>query len=71
MKFLTASLKGWVYCRDNPEACRDMVVKRGSKLGASHQLWQVNEVNKLVWPSPGRRRHDRRGRLEGRPSTSR
>jgi NitT/TauT family transport system substrate-binding protein len=27
------------------------VVKRGSKLGASHQLWQINEVNKLIWPS--------------------
>jgi len=51
-KFLAASIKGWAYCRDNPEACRDLVVKRGSKLGASHQLWQVNEVNKLVWPAP-------------------
>ena len=29
-----------------------MVVARGSKLGASHQLWQMNEVNKLIWPSP-------------------
>jgi NitT/TauT family transport system substrate-binding protein len=52
VKFLTASLKGWAYCRDNPAECRDLVVKRGSKLGASHQLWQVNETNKLVWPSP-------------------
>ncbi len=26
--------------------------KAGSKLGASHQLWQTNEVNKLIWPSP-------------------
>ncbi|MDG4826494.1 ABC transporter substrate-binding protein [Asanoa sp. WMMD1127] len=52
VKFLAASIKGWAYCRDNAEACRDLVVKRGSKLGASHQLWQVNEVNKLVWPAP-------------------
>ena len=22
------------------------------QLGASHQLWQMNEVNKLIWPSP-------------------
>ena len=29
-----------------------MVVAKGSKLGDSHQLWQMNEVNKLVWPSP-------------------
>jgi NitT/TauT family transport system substrate-binding protein len=52
VKFLQASFKGWIYCRDNPEDCRDMVVAKGSKLGASHQLWQMNEVNKLVWPSP-------------------
>jgi NitT/TauT family transport system substrate-binding protein len=52
VKFLEASFKGWAYCRDNPEKCRDIVVARGSKLGASHQLWQMNEINKLVWPSP-------------------
>jgi NitT/TauT family transport system substrate-binding protein len=52
VKFLTASFKGWAFCRDNPEKCRDIVVAKGSKLGASHQLWQMNESNKLVWPSP-------------------
>jgi NitT/TauT family transport system substrate-binding protein len=52
VKFLTATLKGWIFCRDNPTDCRDMVVAKGSKLGKSHQLWQVNEVNKLIWPSP-------------------
>ena len=52
-KFLAGTLKGWIYCRDNVAECRDLVVKRGSKLGASHQLWQTNETNKLVWPSPG------------------
>jgi NitT/TauT family transport system substrate-binding protein len=52
VKFLTGTLKGWAYCRDNATQCRDLVVKKGSKLGASHQLWQMNEVNKLVWPSP-------------------
>ena len=51
-KFIAASLEGWAYCRDNVESCRDIVVKKGSTLGASHQLWQVNEVNKLIWPSP-------------------
>jgi NitT/TauT family transport system substrate-binding protein len=53
VKFLLGTIKGWAYCRDNPEKCRDMVVAKGSKLGKSHQLWQVNEVNKLIWPSPG------------------
>jgi NitT/TauT family transport system substrate-binding protein len=53
VKFLEASFKGWIFCRDNPQECRDMVVARGSKLGDSHQLWQMNEVNKLIWPSEG------------------
>jgi NitT/TauT family transport system substrate-binding protein len=53
VKFLLGTIKGWAYCRDNPEACRDLVVAKGSKLGKSHQLWQMNEVNKLIWPSTG------------------
>ena len=51
VKFLLATIKGWAFCRDNPEQSRDLVVARGSKLGKSHQLWQMNEVNKLVWPA--------------------
>lgn len=51
-RFVAASLQGWAYCRDNVESCRDIVVAAGSTLGASHQLWQVNEVNKLIWPAP-------------------
>ena len=27
--------KGWAYCRDNAEDCRDIVVAKGSKLGAT------------------------------------
>jgi NitT/TauT family transport system substrate-binding protein len=49
--FVKASLQGWAFCRDNAEACRDIVVAKGSKLGATHQLWQMNEINKLIWPS--------------------
>jgi NitT/TauT family transport system substrate-binding protein len=52
VRFVTASLQGWAYCRDNVEECRDIVVAKGSKLGNSHQLWQMNEINKLIWPSP-------------------
>ena len=48
---VTASLQGWAYCRDNVEECRDIVIARGSRLGASHQLWQMNEINKLIWPA--------------------
>lgn len=52
VKFVAASLQGWAFCRDNAEACRDIVLSKGSKLGASHQLWQMNEINKLIWPTP-------------------
>jgi NitT/TauT family transport system substrate-binding protein len=52
VRFVTASLEGWAYCRDNVEECRDIVVAKGSKLGNSHQLWQMNEINKLIWPAP-------------------
>jgi len=51
-RFVTASLMGWIYCRDNAQECADIITANGSKLGASHQLWMMNEVNKLVWPSP-------------------
>ena len=53
VKFVAASIQGWAYCRDNAQACADIVVAKGSKLGASHQLWQMNEVNKLIWPATG------------------
>ncbi len=50
-KLIAASLKGWAYCRDNAQKCADLVVAKGSKLGKSHQLWQMNEINKLIWPA--------------------
>ena len=51
--FVKASLQGWAFCRDNTQKCADIVVAKGSKLGATHQLWQMNEVNKLIWPAAG------------------
>jgi NitT/TauT family transport system substrate-binding protein len=51
-RFVAASLLGWIYCRDNPESCKDIVRAAGPTLGDSHQLWQMNEINKLIWPSP-------------------
>lgn len=49
--FIKASIKGWAYVRDNPEAGAEIVTAAGSQLGTSHQLWMTNEVNKLIWPS--------------------
>ena len=51
-RFLRASLRGWIYCRDNPEDCIEYTVNAGSTLGAGHQAWMMNEINALVWPSP-------------------
>ncbi|MGF0318998.1 ABC transporter substrate-binding protein [Nocardia fluminea] len=52
VKFLAASLQGWAFCRENLDKCRDITVAAGATLGAGHQQWQINEVNKLIWPSP-------------------
>jgi ABC-type nitrate/sulfonate/bicarbonate transport systems, periplasmic components len=52
VKFLRASFKGWIYCRDNPADCEQFVVDAGSILGAGHQKWMMNEINALIWPSP-------------------
>ncbi|HEY5663771.1 MAG TPA: ABC transporter substrate-binding protein [Ilumatobacter sp.] len=51
VSFVAASMEGWMYCRDNVEACQQIVLAAGPTLGASHQLWQMNEINKLIWPS--------------------
>src|SRR5918993_261570 len=50
-KLIKASIKGWVYARDNPEEAATIVADAGSTLGESHQLWMTNEINKLIWPS--------------------
>lgn len=51
-RFIAASIEGWLFCRDNFDACVDVVLENGSTLGASHQAWQLNEINGLIWPSP-------------------
>ena len=51
-KFLQASFKGWIFCRDSQKECVDVVLKAGTTLGAGHMTWQLNEVNALIWPSP-------------------
>jgi NitT/TauT family transport system substrate-binding protein len=51
VKFVKASIEGWIYARDNPAKAAGIVTAAGSTLGTSHQLWMTNEVNKLIWPS--------------------
>lgn len=52
VRFLRASIKGWIYCRDHPDEALKIVLKTEPTLGKSHQAWQLNEVNRLIWPSP-------------------
>jgi NitT/TauT family transport system substrate-binding protein len=52
VRFLRASFQGWIYCRDNPSECVQIVLDNGSTLGESHMTWQLNEINALIWPSP-------------------
>ncbi len=52
VSFLKASFRGWIHCRDYPDECVELVLDRGPTLGESHQTWQLNEINKLIWPSP-------------------
>jgi len=51
VKFVEASLEGWIFCRDNFDECVDIVLGAAPTLGQSHQAWQLNEVNALIWPS--------------------
>ena len=53
VRFVRASLKGWIYCRDHAADCVQYTTEAGSQLGAGHQAWMMNEVNALVWPSAG------------------
>jgi NitT/TauT family transport system substrate-binding protein len=51
-KFLAASFKGWVYCRQHAADCTKIVLKQGPTLLGGHQKWMMNEINALTWPSP-------------------
>ncbi len=50
-RFLRASFKGWIYCRDNPADCVQYSIDHGSIWGAGHLAWMMNEVNNLIWPA--------------------
>src|SRR5215831_17965901 len=50
-RFIAASDRGWIYCRDHYKACVNIVLKNGPTLGKGHQTWQMNEINRLIWPN--------------------
>ena len=47
VKFIAASLQGWIYCRDHQADCVKSTLKQGPTLPKGHQTWQMNEINKL------------------------
>ncbi|MFJ6651307.1 ABC transporter substrate-binding protein [Microbacterium sp. NPDC091313] len=55
VRFLKAVTKGWVFARDNPEEAASLTydaainAEAAFPVGPTHQLWQMNEVNKLIW----------------------
>ena len=55
VRFLKAIIKGWVFARDNPEEAAAITFDAATNaelafpVGPVHQLWQMNEVNKLIW----------------------
>ena len=51
-KFLAASFKGWIYCRNHVNECTQIVLNNGPTLGKGHQTWMMNEINALTWPAP-------------------
>jgi NitT/TauT family transport system substrate-binding protein len=52
VRFLRASFRGWIYCRDNFDECVEIVLDNGPTLGEGHMRWMLNEINALIWPSP-------------------
>jgi NitT/TauT family transport system substrate-binding protein len=55
VRFLKAVIKGWVFARDNPEEAAEITydaainAEAAFPVGPTHQLWQMNETNKLIW----------------------
>lgn len=59
VRFLKAVTRGWIDARDNPEDAAATVFDIASNaeaafpVGPVHQLWMMNEVNKLIWAGGG------------------
>jgi len=51
VKFIKASIRGWIFAANNQSEAAGIVTAAGSTLGESHQLWMTNEVSKLIFPS--------------------
>lgn len=54
VRFLAASFEGWIFCREHPDSCVDIVLKQDETgvMTRDHQSWMMTEINKLIWPLP-------------------
>lgn len=50
-KVIAATLQGWIYCRDHVAQCVGFTLKAGPTLPKGHQMWMMNQINQLIWPS--------------------
>jgi len=50
-KVIGATLAGWIYCRDHAAQCVTFTLKAGPTLPRGHQVWMMNQINQLIWPS--------------------
>jgi NitT/TauT family transport system substrate-binding protein len=50
-KVIGATLAGWIYCRDHVVQCVNFTLRAGPTLPRGHQLWMMNQINQLIWPS--------------------
>ena len=63
VKFLTASFKGWIYCASHATECRDIVVKKGSKIGSESSVVADERSQQVDLAVAGRNRHRQPSRL--------
>lgn len=50
-RFLRATLKGWIHCRDNPTSCVNIMLQDDED-HQTHITFMLKEINKMIWPSP-------------------
>jgi NitT/TauT family transport system substrate-binding protein len=53
-RMLRVSFQGWIFCRDHPADCVDIVLKQDATgvMTKQHQTTMMAEINKLIWGPP-------------------
>ena len=54
LRFLRASIRGWLFCRDLPDDCLQTVLAEAPALREDVQRRRLNDTNARIWPNePG------------------